>query len=112
MTRYVVHVLIIFSQDFENSEISLSLFAYSFIISLSGVNKKNTNLPYLFESAPQLGERSRCAYGSKYVISSRALFTSVDQFSYFVRGKISSISVSQYLGPLLDLINVKTGRCV
>ena len=51
-----------------------------------------------------MGERSRGAYGRKYVISSRALFTSVDQFSYFVLGKISSASVSQYLGPLLDLI--------
>lgn len=51
-----------------------------------------------------MGGRSRGAYGSKYVISSRALFTSVDQFSYFVLEKISSTSVSQYLGPLLDLI--------
>lgn len=59
-----------------------------------------------------MGERSRGAYGRKYVISSRALFTSVRQFSYFVLGKISSIWVSQYLGPLLDLINVKTGRCL
>ena len=49
MTRYVVHVLIIFSQDFENSENSLSLFVYSFIISLSDVNKNNNYLPYLFE---------------------------------------------------------------
>ena len=49
MTRYVVHVLIIFSQDFENSENSLSLCAYSFIISLSDVNKNNNYLPYLFE---------------------------------------------------------------